>query len=353
MNNSILNKRQDHILSALSAERGVGMAMILAKLAKSYGSVTKITVVRDLDKLIGFGYVARGGKGRATVYRLSPRYELLRPIDIRKYFEKEADERIGQKGFNFGIFPLLQNLFAENDTKELNNLNEAYRRHIAKLPKDIVKSEFERLTVEFSWKSSRIEGNTYSLLETETLLKEGKEAKGHKKDEAIMILNHKKTLDFIHENPKEFKKLSLRGIEHVHGLLIKGLGVSAGLRKSPVGITGTAYRPLDNIHQIRENMEKACDAVNKVKDIFEKCLIASLMIAYIQPFADGNKRTSRMIGNAILIAHGFCPLSYRSANETEYKKAVILFYERNNLHYFKTLFMEQFRFAVENYFKGV
>jgi Fic family protein len=75
------------------------------------------------------------------------------------------------------------------------------------------------------------------------------------------------------------------------------------------------------------------------------------MIAYIQPFKDGNKRTSRLLGNAILMAHDICPLSYRSVDEAEYKKAVILFYEQNNISYFKKLFIEQFEFAVQNYFR--
>ena len=79
-------------------------------------------------------------------------------------------------------------------------------------------------------------------------------------------------------------------------------------------------------------------------------MLAILLIAYIQPFVDGNKRTSRMIGNAILLANNACPLSYRSINELEYKKAVLLFYEQNNLSYFKKLFIEQYEFVVGNYF---
>ena len=79
--------------------------------------------------------------------------------------------------------------------------------------------------------------------------------------------------------------------------------------------------------------------------------MASVLIAYIQPFEDGNKRTSRIMGNAVLMAHGLCPLSYRNANETEYKKAVILFYEQNNHSYYKKLFLGQFEFAVRNYFR--
>ena len=118
-----------------------------------------------------------------------------------------------------------------------------------------------------------------------------------------------------------------------------------------MGITGTKYRPLDNQFQVREALEKTCLLVNDEKDPLAKALLLSVMIAYIQPFEDGNKRTSRLMGNAILIAYDMCPLSYRSVDEVEYKKAVILFYEQNNINYFKQLFVEQFEFAVGNYFK--
>lgn len=73
------------------------------------------------------------------------------------------------------------------------------------------------------------------------------------------------------------------------------------------------------------------------------------MISYIQPFEDGNKRTSRLLGNALLLANGYCPLSYRSVDEVEYKKAIILFYERNSVLYFKGMFIDQFKQAVENF----
>ncbi|MEK7166883.1 MAG: Fic family protein, partial [Patescibacteria group bacterium] len=89
---------------------------------------------------------------------------------------------------------------------------------------------------------------------------------------------------------------------------------------------------------------------NNLKDPFSKALILILLISYIQPFEDGNKRTSRLIGNAVFLANNICPLSYRSINEADYKKAIILFYEQNNVRFFKELFVNQFQFAVENYF---
>jgi Fic family protein len=131
---------------------------------------------------------------------------------------------------------------------------------------------------------------------------------------------------------------------------VDGLEVTKNLRKTLVGITGTKYRPLDNEFQIREALEKTCTLVNDTENPFEKAVMLMLLIAYIQPFVDGNKRTSRLSGNAILQSFDSCPLSYRSMDEIEYKKAILLFYEQNNISYFKELFLKQFEFAVENYF---
>jgi Fic family protein len=126
--------------------------------------------------------------------------------------------------------------------------------------------------------------------------------------------------------------------------------VTKNLRKTLVGITGTNYKPLDNEFQIKEALEKTCEIVNEKQGAFEKVVTLILLIAYIQPFVDGNKRTSRLSGNAILRSFDSCPLSYRSMDEIEYKKSILLFYEQNNLLYFKELFLKQFKFAVENYF---
>ncbi|MCR4322878.1 MAG: Fic family protein, partial [Candidatus Azambacteria bacterium] len=190
----------------------------------------------------------------------------------------------------------------------------------------------------------------YSLIDTEILIKEHKEAKGRKKEEAIMILNHKKTLDYIFSNQIHFKTITIRKIEGLHHLLTQDLSISKGLRKKAVGIVGTAYRPLDNEHQVREAIEKTTALINGFSDPFSKALAAILLTSYIQPFEDGNKRTSRLLGDAILLAHDVCPLSYRSIDEADYKKAIILFYEQNNARFFKELFVQQYKFAVENYF---
>jgi fido (protein-threonine AMPylation protein) len=111
------------------------------------------------------------------------------------------------------------------------------------------------------------------------------------------------------------------------------------------------YKPLDNKWQIIEALEKLSDAINISKYPLEKALIANAMISYIQPFADGNKRTGRMLTNAILLAHDFFPLSYRSVDEDTYKKALILFYEQGSIYSLKQIFMNQYKFALDTYFR--
>ena len=208
----------------------------------------------------------------------------------------------------------------------------------------------ERLGIDLSWKSSQIEGNTYSLLETEKLLKEKQTAQGKTKEEAVMLLNHKDALDYILEEPEHLKELTIRRIEELHTLLVKELDVDKGIRRRRVGVTGTNYRPLDNEFQIREALEDSCRLINGKESVFEKALLALVLISYIQAFSDGNKRTARMTSNAILIANRYCPISFRTVDSVDYKKAMLIFYEQNNISAFKKIFIDQFAFAVGTYF---
>ena len=120
--------------------------------------------------------------------------------------------------------------------------------------------------------------------------------------------------------------------------MIEGLSISPWIRKQAVGITGTVYRPLDNEWQIYEALEKLAALLNKSTHPLEKALIANSMISYIQPFADGNKRTGRMLANAILLSRDFFPLPYRSVDEETHKKALMLFYEQGSIYHLKKIF---------------
>lgn len=345
-----LNKRQDAILSYIVQNGVVAPGLIVGHIQGLFGDITRVTVARDLGTLLRLGLVMRSGAGRSSRYAISSRYALVRDIDREAYFATDADKRDIRETFNFDIFDSLKDVFSENERMRLNELNAIYQKKFIALPIDGRKKEIERLIIDFSWKSSKIEGNTYDLLETEQLIRNRQQASGHTQEEATMILNHKTALEYVRENQSVFREMDVRKIEDIHTLLTGGLGITKGIRKSLVRIIGTRYVPIDNEFQIREVLRRTCDLVNKTVNPFEKAVVLMLLVAYIQPFTDGNKRTSRIAGNAVLQSYDCCPLSYRSMDEGEYKKAMILFYEQNNVAYFKELFLSQFSFAVENYF---
>ncbi len=342
-----LTQRQNKILGFIKKQGKVSNQEI----KQAIKDVARITIVRDINFLLENNLITKSGQGRSIVYQEKIEQNFLKYIDLDQYFQKEADQRdVKFKKFNFDIFKSIQEVLGKKEKQELNDLNSGYQKRIKSLPKGIIKKELERLTIELSWKSSKIEGNTYSLIDTEILIKENKEAEGHKKEEAIMILNHKKALDYILDKRSDFKKISLSKIESIHSLIVDNLGVAKGLRKRPVGIVGTQYMPLANQHQIREAMEKIIKILNSSVDVFSKSLLAITLLSYIQPFEDGNKRTARLLGNALLLASNASPLSFRSVDEVEYKKALIVFYEQNNIRAFKDLLIEQFKFSINNYF---
>jgi Fic family protein len=315
-------------------------------------SISYATLKRILNQLKVEDYITSIGKGKGTKYIISPSFQLFQPIDIEKYYKKEIDERDINKGFNLSIIKDLKkiNIFTTNELLQLTTLQEEYKTNISTLTSGQYKKELERLAIDLSWKSSQIEGNTYSLLETEKLLKEKETAAGKTKEEAIMLLNHKDAIDFIIDNSDYLNPISISKIEDIHSILTKDLAVERNLRKRRVGISGTNYKPLDNEFQITEALNESCKLINNKENIFEKAIIALIMISYIQPFMDGNKRTARIVSNAILMNYDFCPLSFRTVDSIDYKKAMLLFYEQNNISHIKEIFINQFEFAVQTYF---
>lgn len=311
------------------------------------------TLKREIAAGVACGDIQVQGKARATRYSLSPQAHLLSPLNLDTYFAKDIDERQVQTSYNFSLIreqlPVVE-LFSDEEKRQLDNLQATFRQHVAEMTDTEYRKEMERLGIDLSWKSSQIEGNTYSLLETERLLRESKTADGKTKEEAVMLLNHKDALRFVLDNPDYLSALTLSHIEDIHTLLTKELSVDKGVRHRRVGITGTNYQPLDNEFQIREALHDMCDLINGKENIFEKALLALVLLSYIQAFSDGNKRTARITSNALLIANGYCPISFRTVDSIDYKKAMLIFYEQNNLYAFKQIFIDQFRFAVETYF---
>ncbi|MHA8083657.1 Fic family protein [Aquirufa sp. A-Brett2-15D] len=315
--------------------------------------ISVITLRRSLQGLCIKGQLTKIGELKGSRYIISPGFAVLSPVDVGDYFSKEIDDRTIQASFNLDLISeTLKNLalFTETETLFLNSFQAKHTSNAAKLSPDGYKKELERLAIDLSWKSSQIEGNTYSLLETERLLKDKETAAGKTKDEAIMLLNHKDAIDFIIQNPTYVNPLTVSSIEDIHSILAKELDIARNLRNSRVGISGTNYTPLDNEFQIKEALTEMCQLINVKQNVFEKALLVLVLISYIQPFLDGNKRTARIISNAILLNNGYCPISFRTIDSLEYKKAMLVFYEQTNIQPFKRIFMDQFEFAVNTYF---
>lgn len=351
MNETILTNRQKSALNIINQTNGISREAI-QELLEKIEPVSRPTLIRDLNVLLDKNLIKVEGRASSTKYFSKEDNPLLRYFDLETYFKLDPDQRIGaKKSFDVNVLKHLKNLFSEIELKEIKSISKSFSDRISNLSFDIYKKELERFVIELSWKSSKIEGNTYSLLETEELIKKGVSAEGHSKDEVTMILNHKKAFDTILENRNDFTQLSVSKLNQLHNIIVQGLNINTGIRNEAVGITGTVYVPLDNKFQIENTMRKTLDLMNNDKSSLEKAFIAAVMIPYIQPYSDGNKRTSRMLVNAILLAGDNYPISYRSVDIDEYKKALILFYEQGTLFHVKRIFWEQVDFAYKNYFQ--
>lgn len=341
--------RQQYIIDIIAKNKLVSISEIRSVLPQT---PSLATLNRDLAILVKNQIITRIGKGRATSYTLSDTFHLLSPAPLN-YFDIDLDKRQARQHFNHSLLDLIESadLLTKSEKEFCENMRQQYQKNLAEFSSALYEKELERLTIDISWKSSQIEGNTYSLLETERLFREHKEAAGKTRAEATMLLNHKTALSFLHNHLPSARLINVAFIESCHKHLVENLGVTHHIRSRIVGITGTIYKPLDNSYHIREALDHMCAIIQKKEDPFEKALIAVALISYIQPFEDGNKRTGRMISNALLMAHNACPLSYRSIDSLDYKKAMLLFYEQNNLSLFKEIFIEQVRFSAENYFR--
>lgn len=345
-----LTTKQQEIIGIFLKKEKMQSSELHGELKKSGEEISLVTVKRSLSELTENGFLKISGLGRSTKYELSIIGRILADIDAKEYVSVEPDKRYGLNQYNFRLLPNFPtDIFTEEELNRLETATAAYKKRIMGISDTIAKKELERLVIELSWKSSKIEGNTYTLLDTEKLILENKVAPGRSKNETQMILNHKDAFNYIHSHSKQFQTITRKNLEELHSIIVKDLNVSSGFRSKAVGITGSIYKPLDNIYQITEAVEGLSRTVSKYKNPYRKALLALLGISYIQPFEDGNKRTARLMTNALLISHSLAPLSYRSVDEEEYKAAVLVFYELNSIMPMKKVFIEQYEFAAQNY----
>ncbi|MDD5098481.1 MAG: Fic family protein [Candidatus Pacebacteria bacterium] len=345
-----LNSKQQKIVAIFIEKGNMQSSAILEELVKLGEEMSLVTVKRALSEMVNLGILAVNGSGRSVSYDVSMIGRIFFEVDAHAYCSIDPDKRYGLRQYNFDLFASIpNNIFNDNELKNLESVTTKYKLRARDLSATIQKKELERFIIELSWKSSKIEGNTYTLLDTEKLILENKKADGKTEQETQMILNHKDAFSFIYKNTEQFKTITKKNLEELHAILIKDLGVDEGLRKNMVGITGSIYRPLDNVYQINDAIEALISTISRMPNPYAKAFMALIGISYIQPFGDGNKRTGRLMANAILLAYGLPPLSYCSVEESEYREAILSFYELNSIMPIKKIFINQYDFTAQNY----
>lgn len=200
---------------------------------------------------------------------------------------------------------------------------------------------FDRLLIDLSWASSRLEGNTYSRLDTQNLIQFGQEPEGKDGQQAQMILNHKRAIEFLVEEA-EVAGFDRRTLTTLHSALSENLlddpGDEGGIRRRPVRISGTPYVPIAIPQVIEDALDLLLARASAIPDPLEQAFFAMVHIPYLQPFTDVNKRTSRLAANIPLIRANLCPLSFVDVPEKAYVEGTLGVYELNRVELLRDVF---------------
>lgn len=291
------------------------------------------SIQRALSALIEQGIIASHGAARARIYL--PKVSFAsQNISI---YQTELIEAKNPVDYNPGFL----NAYIPNKTFYLN---ETLRQELMTMGRvepvirpagTFARSILNRLLIDLSWNSSRLEGNTYSILETQRLIELGETAQGKDIFEAQMILNHKEAIEYIVELTSE-KNITPHEVRSIHALLAYNLlenpGACGRIRNIAVNISGTLYRPSDNFHVLQESFNQFIEKFNQINDPFEQSFFALVHISYLQAFEDINKRTSRLVANVPLIKMNLKPFAFIKVKQEEYVQALLAVYKKNDIN---------------------
>lgn len=205
------------------------------------------------------------------------------------------------------------------------------------------KQILNRLLTDLSWNSSRLEGNTYSILDTERLIHEGSPAENKSLTETQMILNHKDAIEFLIDSSAEETAFSRHILLNLHALLSNNLlpdpAAPGRLRQYAVGITHSVFTPLAIPQLITELFDLILEKANLIENPFEQAFFVSVHLPYLQPFDDVNKRVARLAANIPLNRQNLSPLTFIDVPEEYYVKGLLAIYELNRIELFKDVFL--------------
>ena len=356
MSKKIGDKEQDTLIRAISMFPEGGTITQIHQILPA--PLLRRTLQRRLMRLVQRGYVLVEGKSRATRYRLKPLEKELLSFHSEEKTESfiplSEESREIQRSVTApsqGRKPVAyqRKLLDDYQANVTYYLPEALRDHLLKIGKTdgpcpagtYALQIYSRLLIDLSWNSSRLEGNTYSLLETERLLELSEAAEGKNLKEAQMIMNHKAAIEFLMEQADGFG-INRYTLLNVHALLSNNLlshSESCGrLRTIPVGITDTVYQPTAIPHLIEECFQTIVDKARAIKNPFEQAFFLMVHIPYLQPFEDVNKRVSPLAANIPLIHDNLCPLSFVDVPTQMYIDGHLGVYELNRIELLRDVF---------------
>lgn len=362
------NSELDNILSILSDEtESISIAAIETKLDHK---IDRRTLQRRLRELIIQKKVTASGTGRATRYTLAGTYIYTEPDNMvsepTESLQLSADARklqwlISQpsqkreptgyrREFLENYKPNISSYLTKQEMKWLSTLGATAQMQAP--AGTYAKQILQRLLIDLSWNSSRLEGNTYSLLDTQRLLDNGIPANTKSASEAQMILNHKDAIEFIVNNPVDvgFNRYSILSL---HALLSNNLlpdpAASGRLRIHGVGIAGSVYTPPATPQLIEELFDSMLQKADQIKDPFEQAFFIMVQLPYFQPFDDVNKRVSRLAANIPLNKHNLSPLSFVEVPEKNYIDGLLSIYELNRIELLKEVFLWAYERSAKQY----
>ncbi|MBV1878709.1 MAG: Fic family protein [Pseudomonadales bacterium] len=343
-----IRQQLEQIVAAI-ARNPAGIAR--GKLAETLTfTVNSKTLQRRLASLVNAGRILKKGDKKATRY-----YPLQTSSETSKGQERDKTYEIfSQKSQNVLIFLDIPHHARERLSYKRAFLEEYVPNETTYVPKTLRAKLFQqgkrfdqqlaagtyarqicqRLLIDLAYNSSRLEGNTYSRLDTQKLVEQGVSAEGKVDEESVMIMNHKEALLFLVENAQDVELNSLT-IRNLHNLLSQDLLANAGacgnIRTIEVDIGKSTYQPLGNPHVLRELFELILFKARKIKDPFEQSFFLLIHLSYLQAFEDVNKRTSRLSCNIPFIKINLCPLSFTDVSRDDYTAALLAIYEKHEI----------------------
>ena len=352
-----------------AAEDGLGSDDIYQALKRSLRGKAPVprTVGRRLAELVEEGVIVRTGKARAVKYRSPDKTpapdsvgdaNLVIPISsegraVQEYVRRplQGREPVGYKyEFLEDYIPNHTCYLPENIRQDLYLIGEI--KSPAPTGSTYQPETVNRLLVDLSWASSRLEGNTYSQIDTQNLVVDGVFAEGKDRAEADMILNHKHAIEMLLENAESLD-YNMYTFLSLHKLLSDNLlgdpGDSGRLRQKIVEIGGSVYSPLGFPQQVEDYFRMFLDRARDIEDPFEQSFFTMVHLPYLQPFTDVNKRTARLGANISLIKNKLCPLSFIDVPDRDYIEGNLGVYELNDTNLLKDVYLWAYERSCRRY----